>query len=238
MRRFWDARAREDPYFFVDSRLRYRNPDTERFWSEGEADLRRLLAAGGVELAAADRVVEIGCGLGRLTRPIAAQVREVIAIDISEGMLGRARELNPGLANVSWALGDGRSLAPVADGEADVCISHVVFQHIPDPEITLGYVREMGRVLRPGGVAVFGISNDAGVHRVPRAAAPRRLREWLRSLIGRTPRGQAHPAWVGAPIELAELRSAAGQAELEVESITGEGTQYCIVRARRTSLPA
>ena len=235
MRRFWDARAREDPYFFVDNRLRYRDPDTERFWKEGEADLERLLAAGGVALEPEDRVVEIGCGHGRLTRPIAASVAEVMALDISQEMLEQAARLNPGLANVRWLLGDGSSLEPIEDGIADVCLSHVVFQHIPDGRVTLAYVREMGRVLRPGGVAVFGISNDRGVHRVRQHGLRHQIRSLLHRLTGRSPRGQSHPAWVGAAIDLGELREASAEAGLEVEQVEGERTQYCIVRARRAT---
>jgi ubiquinone/menaquinone biosynthesis C-methylase UbiE len=79
----------------------------------------------------------------------------VIALDVSQEMLARARELNAQVQNVEWIHGDGRTLAPIGDGAVDGCFSHVVFQHLPDPEMTLGYVREMGRVLRPGGWAAF-----------------------------------------------------------------------------------
>ena len=48
MRRFWDARGRENAYYFVDSRLDYRDPDLERFWSDGATDLDRLLDAVGM----------------------------------------------------------------------------------------------------------------------------------------------------------------------------------------------
>ena len=36
MQRFWDARAREDAFYFVDNTLNYRAPDLERFWAGGE----------------------------------------------------------------------------------------------------------------------------------------------------------------------------------------------------------
>ena len=55
----------------------------------------------------------------------------------------------------------------------DGCFSHVVFQHIPDPPITLNYVREMGRVLRPGGWALFQVSNDPTIHQPPGGRARR-----------------------------------------------------------------
>lgn len=231
MRTFWDARARENPWYFVDDRLDYSDPDVERFWAAGEQDLVVLLDRLGVELGGADVVVEIGCGLGRLTRALAARAGNVLALDVSPEMLCRARELNPELTNVQWMPGDGVSLAAIADGSADACLSHVVFQHIPDPAITLGYVAEMGRVLRPGGWAGFQISTDPAVHRPQRGR--RTLVRRLAARIGRAPRGQRDAAWLGSPIDLAALHTTACDAGLSVESVQGAGTQFCLVLLRR-----
>jgi SAM-dependent methyltransferase len=231
MRSFWDRRAREDPFFFVDSRLRYGDPDRERFWSRGEADLDALLGTLGARLRRSDVVVELGCGIGRLTRAIAARSARVIAVDVSGEMLAAARAENPDLGNVDWLLGDGVSLRQVPSGAADACISHVVFQHIPDPAITLGYVREMGRVLRAGGWSAFQVSTDPAVHRLPPVGT--RLRRGLRSAIGRAPRGQAAPAWRGSAVDLSELEEAAREAGMRVERVVGAGSQYCGVLARR-----
>src|SRR5918999_1379423 len=138
MGEFWDERAREDAFFFVDSRLEYRRPDLERFWAGGREDLDRILGDLGLELEPESVVVEIGCGIGRLTRALASRAARVIALDVSAEMLARAREHNTELTNVDWIQGDGRSLAGLPDGVADACLSHVVFQHITDPAITLG----------------------------------------------------------------------------------------------------
>jgi SAM-dependent methyltransferase len=229
MRDFWDERAREDAYFFVDNRLVYGRPDEERFWAAGVSDLEVLMGAVEARLDSDDEVLEIGCGLGRLTRALAERARSVIALDVSAEMLARAQDLNPALDNVRWIQGDGTSLAGVEDAAVDASVSHVVFQHIPDPQITLGYVREMGRVLRPGGWAAFQVSNDPAVHR-------RRplLRDRVRALVGRAPRGQTDPAWRGSAVDLADLRSAAATGGLEVERTAYEGTQYCVVMVRRT----
>jgi SAM-dependent methyltransferase len=230
-RSFWDARAEEDAFFFVDNRLDYRKPDLDRFWRGGEEDLDKLLAALGVAVRSDDSVVEIGCGVGRLTRVLAARAADVRALDVSQRMLDVAQEHNGGLANVTWLLGDGASLTGVDAASADACVSHVVFQHVPDPEITLSYVREMGRVLRPGGWAAFQISNDPAIHRPRRGVA--RLRDAVKALVGRAPRGQANPAWRGSAVELGALRAAAADGGMEVERVEGEGTQYCLVLARR-----
>jgi SAM-dependent methyltransferase len=200
--RFWDERAREQALFYVDNTVDYRHPDVERFWAEGERAVDAILGELAIEIRTGDSIVEIGCGVGRLTRALAARAAHVVALDVSSEMLARARALNPEVRNVSWVHGDGESLAGVPDASADGCFSHVVFQHLPRPELTLGYVREMGRVLRPGGWAAFGLSTDPGVHR------PRRRAGWrLAALLGRGPRGQEHPAWLGSAVELGGLES-------------------------------
>jgi len=232
MRDFWNRRAREEPYFFVDDRRAYRDRELAGFWSAGEEDLDRLLALLEVSIAPTNVVLDIGCGVGRLTRVIAARAARVHALDISSEMIERAREHHSDLDNVEWIVGDGRSLEPLGEGSVDGCVSHVVFQHIPDPSITLGYVREMGRVLRPGGWAAFQVSNDARVHRPPRRAGANPLGR-LASALGRAPRGRADPAWLGSAVELEGVRDAAAQGGLELERVVGEGTQFCLIRARK-----
>jgi hypothetical protein len=60
------------------------------------------------------------------------------------------------------------------------------------------------------------------------------LRERLRMLLGRGPRGQTHEAWIGSAVELDELRAAAADGGMAVEKISGVRTQYMLVRLRRT----
>lgn len=231
MRGFWDRRAQEDAFFFVDNRMEYRRPDMERFWEDGERDLDKLLSALGVSVEPKDRVLEIGCGVGRLTRVLSARATSVHALDVSERMLELAKQHNAGLETVEWVLGDGSTLAGIGSGSVDACVSHVVFQHIPDPEVTLSYVREMGRVLNPGGWAAFQISNNPQVHTGGSAVGA--VRRALRSAAGRAPRGQRDPRWRGSMVELGALRRAAGDGSMQVERLVGEGTQFCCVLTRR-----
>src|SRR5689334_12768668 len=121
VRDFWDARAREDAYFFIDDRLDYHDPDMARFWAGGEQDLDRLLELLGVTLTPTDVVVDIGCGVGRLTRVVAERAERVIAIDVSPQMIARAKRHHPELDNVEWIVGDGTSLRPLDDARASVC---------------------------------------------------------------------------------------------------------------------
>lgn len=232
MRRFWDARARENVYYFINNTLDYRAPDAERFWASGEEVWELLADSLDVRLRPSDMALDVGCGMGRLTRALAARAREVIGLDVSAEMVQRARAANRDLPNVRFLEGDGATLAGISDASVDAIVSFVVFHHIPDPMITLGYVREMGRVLRPGGWAAFQVSDAPALHRV--SAAPREsLRQRIRQLAGRAPSGRRDPAWCGSAVDLGALRSTADGAGLETERVTGQGTQCCLVRLRR-----
>jgi SAM-dependent methyltransferase len=229
MRAFWDDRAAEDPYYFVDHRVEYGNVDEEVFWAGGAEALDSFQRTLGFEVGADDVVVDIGCGIGRMTRALAALAARVIAIDVSAVMIERARELNPGLDNVDWVVGDGSSLTGVRNEAVDGCFSLVTFQHIPDPTVTLAYIREMGRVLRPGCWAAFQLSTAASVPWTPTLSD--RLRLAIRGKLGRGPRGQTHPAWVGSTVSGAELQATAEQGGLQIKRLLNPEHLYSAVLA-------
>jgi SAM-dependent methyltransferase len=167
MGRFWDARARGDAFYFVDNTGTYRDADVERFWAEGRRNLDTLLGVLGAEVTSSDVVLDVGCGVGRLTRVLAQRAAHVHAIDVSAEMLQRARELNAHLTNVS---------------------------------------------------------NDPSLHR-PRAGVVDRLK----AAVGRAPKAQDEPQWLGSAVDLDDLRGAAADGGLEIANVVGEGTQFCYV---------
>lgn len=226
--RYWDARARENALYFVNNELEYRAPDAEAFWRSGTEAVERLLGSVRLEVRPSERLLDIGCGVGRLTRALAARAAHVTGIDISSSMLEQARELNRHLRNVEWVHGDGHSLSGVADASIDGCVSHVVFQHLPRPELTLAYVAEIGRVLRPGGWAAFQVSTDPRVHENRPG-----VRERLEGVLRVGPRGLADPAWRGSSVDLDALRAVARASGLRVAAVVGAGTQFTAVGLRR-----
>ena len=232
MAAFWDGRARENAAYFVENRLDYSDTDLEQFWATGPEIVDTILAHLGVALAPTDDVVELGCGLGRLTRVLAARGASVRALDVSPEMLRQARAFNPELGAATWLQCDGRTLTGVADASADVFFCHVVFQHVPDPAITYGYISDVGRVLRPAGWAAFQVSNDPAIHEAP--SPTRGFAHRVRALLGRAPKGSTHPAWLGSAVELDRVRDAAEGAGMTVDRIVGEGTQFCYVLLRRS----
>ena len=110
MGEFWDQRARENSLYFINNSLSYRETDPDAFWASGPNDVDAVLGALGVEIEPDDDIVEIGCGVGRMTRPMAERGRSVRALDVSAEMLQQARAENPQLDNVEWIHGNGTEL--------------------------------------------------------------------------------------------------------------------------------
>jgi SAM-dependent methyltransferase len=117
--------------------------------------------------------LEIGCGAGRITRPLAGSFEKVIAVDVSTDMIARARAVVPN--NVEFRHADGASL-PVDDDAVDAVFCVHVMQHLEDFDAVLGYLREVRRVLRPGGSMMIHI--DLHVEAPPSRRA--QLREEFR----------------------------------------------------------
>jgi SAM-dependent methyltransferase len=175
--------------------------DFERHWLHFEPSL------GGT-------CVEIGCGVGRLSAPLAGTFDRVVALDVSGEMIERARRNAPG--NVEFARVDG-PLIPLAEDEADAVFSVHVLQHLESPDALSAYLRETARVLRPGGTAMLHIwlssASPSRLGRLRRELALRRSRRALRrgekpsTVRMLTPRLEdAYALLAGAELEQIELR--------------------------------
>lgn len=95
--------------------------------------------------------VEIGCGVGRLLKPIAKHCRRVIGVDISERMVDWAAHYLADVPNAEVRLNDGTSLPSIADETVDFVYSYLAFQHITRIEVVDAYIAEIARVLKNGG---------------------------------------------------------------------------------------
>lgn len=124
----------------------------------GNPDLLRAATAEVVDrlgewdlLGSGRRMVEIGCGIGRFVAALAPRMGEVTGLDISEGMIARARERCAGLANARLAVSSGRDLAGVGSRSADLVLAADVFPYLVQAGVAEDHVAEAARVLRPGG---------------------------------------------------------------------------------------
>ena len=100
-------------------------------------------------------MVELGCGAGRMTPNFARRYSRVLALDLSAEMLQRARRIHAQQKNILWLRVSGADLGCLASDSADFVFSYLVLQHLPSEELAFSYVREMLRVLRPGGTFLF-----------------------------------------------------------------------------------
>jgi len=97
--------------------------------------------------SAGSRLLDVGCGTGHHLARYRQRGFEVVGVDGSAEMLELARAANPG---VPLQRADLQTL-PFSDATFDVVLSLEVLRYLPEPALAL---REMARVLRPGGVVV------------------------------------------------------------------------------------
>jgi ubiquinone/menaquinone biosynthesis C-methylase UbiE len=123
------------------------------------ADLQALAAL--VEGQSQARVLDLGCGAGHVSFHVAPRAREVVAYDLSAEMLdvvGRAAA-DRGLRNIVTRQGVAEHL-PFPDESFDYVLSRFSAHHWRDFE---GGLREVARVLRPGGLAGFVDAVSPGI---------------------------------------------------------------------------
>ncbi|HVL88840.1 MAG TPA: class I SAM-dependent methyltransferase [Actinomycetota bacterium] len=219
MRAFWDTKAQKNPLWYVTTILDYAKPDEEQFWQTGEDEVARVLAdakCDGGEAAA-----EIGCGVGRLTRPLAKRFCHVHAFDVSPEMVAHAKRNLMSYPGVAASATSGDGTLPLPDASIDFVLSMQVFHHIPDRTITLRYIREAGRVLRPGGAIGFQLRTcrlSAGpLARLERIA--RNTVEAARRRRRPPPADLDSAAWHGSRVLIGEIRRAARASGMQVESV-------------------
>jgi SAM-dependent methyltransferase len=126
--------------------------DTQEYERSGDATAGDIVEHARV--TATDRVLEIGCGTGRIGVKLAPRCGHWIGADVSTNMLGHAREALKNQANVSILHLNGVDLAGVDSGTVDVAYCSGVFMHLDEWD-RYRYVTEARRVLKPGGRVYF-----------------------------------------------------------------------------------
>ena len=170
-----------------------------------------LLEAAGLHRG--ERVLDVACGTGVVTRLAAEQVGSsgaVAGLDINPAMLAVARSVSSSGAAIEWHEASAESL-PLADGSFDVVLSSLGLQFVPDKASAL---REMRRVLAPGGrLAIATVGPTPPLFAILEQALVRRLKPevaaFMRVVFS-----------LHEPQELETLTSGAGFRDVEVRSTT------------------
>jgi len=131
----------------------------EDFWASGVNEveiIKKMLARHGQDELQNKVSVEYGCGVGRITVPLAMECRHVHAYDISSAHLSHAKARAESLArsNVTFHICSENPMGPLR--ECDFFYSHIVFQHNPPPIIKILVQRAL-QSLRPHGIAIFQV---------------------------------------------------------------------------------
>jgi SAM-dependent methyltransferase len=226
-RRDWEDLAAVDPLWAVLSvpELRGGGWDLETFLATGEGDVEDTMgtAAGLGRPASNNRVLDFGCGVGRLARPFAARFGEYVGVDVAEAMVDQARELHADLPSCRFVVSTAPDLAVFRDGSFDLVYSNLVLQHLPENAAIERYLAEFIRVVRPDGIVVFQLPAKLG--RRQRLQPRRRLYRLLRGFgVGAgflQRRLGLHPIGLLAVPE-AQTRSCLERCGAEVALVTAE----------------
>ena len=203
MRAEWNERAIEDAHYYVA--FGRRDQDDAEFYATAKdlvgelvSELKRLpVAPSGKH----KRALEIGCGPGRLLRPMSHYFNQIYGVDVSDAMVKLAREKLSDVPNAFPHAIGGSDLKIFPDRHFDFVYSYAVFQHIPDPDVVVSYLRETVRVLRPGGIArlqINGLPKDS----------------------------KAYTTWEGVRVSSEEIHALTREYGMDLLALTGVDSQY------------
>jgi len=213
MRADWNRRARKDAHFYVA--FGRRSQDEQEFLA-GAAEVMSALQPEFSRLppssSDARSALEIGCGPGRLMRPMSRQFGEIHGVDISDEMVRLACDQLKDIPHAHVHVTPDSSLGMFADNSFDFVYSYIVFQHIPNRDVVLNYLSEARRVLKTGGI--------------------------LRCQLRGTPpldseMERESTTWTGCHFSGEEVAAFAREHRLQLVALSGLQTQYMWVTLRK-----
>jgi 2-polyprenyl-3-methyl-5-hydroxy-6-metoxy-1,4-benzoquinol methylase len=180
----WERWARREPYYAVLTEERYRGAALdaaarEAFFASGSAYrdfLFEILRKRFERIDPPRRILDFGCGVGRLAIPFAQSGARVIGIDVSPAMLEEARRNAASSGVESLELVRLDSLREEELGELDLINSYITLQHVPE-EKGFGYLRNLLGMVAVGGFAAIHL-----LHTRP-GPAWRRIASRLRTTV-------------------------------------------------------
>lgn len=168
MKKDWDLRAKKDPLFFTRSKKKQTLND---FWQSGKIDRGAII---GINLPRHQKifqdkdpkkmkVLEIGCGNGRILIPMSEIFGQVMGVDVSPEYCKLANERIKKIPNCKVYENNGKDLSMFPDSYFDFCYSFIVFQHIPHKKIITSYIKEVSRVLKSGCLFRFQVNGNPNI---------------------------------------------------------------------------
>jgi SAM-dependent methyltransferase len=205
MREDWERRAHENARYYVATGQEAWSD--EEFYRSGQLVLEQEILTDLTNICQGKdpremKVLEIGCGAGRVTRALAGFFGAVFAVDISAEMVRQARSAVAAFPGAQVFQNNGKDLSVIGAVQMDFAFSCLVFQHIPHREIIENYVREVAALMRPGGLFKFQVQGCAQVQ------------------------AEEEGSWLGAPFTPEDARAMADRTGFEMRYDFGAGDQY------------
>jgi SAM-dependent methyltransferase len=132
--------------------------DHAQWWIDGFTDgadpeyVEQILPLAASELAGYERILDVGCGDGQISRLVAAAGATAVGVDPTWNQIEVAQQRGGGAAYVR----SGAAELPFADASFDAAVACLVFEHIDDVD---GAIAEIARVVRPGGRFSFFLNH-------------------------------------------------------------------------------
>jgi SAM-dependent methyltransferase len=158
VRNDWELLARLDPKWAILTEPSKVDGawESSQFFDSGRREVEQVICLLR-EVApdrTAERALDFGCGLGRLSRALSAYYTRVDGIDIAPSMIAQAQELNIGYDRCFFSVNERSDLKLFPRNAFDLIYTNFVLQHMP-AMLAEGYLREFVRCARPDGLIIF-----------------------------------------------------------------------------------
>jgi SAM-dependent methyltransferase len=233
----WDELGEADPLWAVMS-----SPDKKgnkwkekEFFAEGRAEVRRAIKALETHAPSVgrERVLDFGCGVGRLSRALATEFKEVVGVDIAPSMLKLAKRYRRKNENIRYVLNERTDLRQFPSETFDFIYTHIVLQHM-QPKYARRYLAEFARLLKPGGAVLFQIPShtvvqSTGWRAVIKQLIPPRMREGIESRRRSLAPGEIELYGIRRP-QVEKLLTRRGLTVVDVEPYQVSGAEWVSYR--------
>jgi SAM-dependent methyltransferase len=205
----------------------------EELLETGRCDVRLALEATGMKTGSERTLLDLGCGVGRLSFALADHFGEVLGLDVSPSLIAEA-ERHKDRSNVSFYCGDGHRIHLNDRRQFDTIFSFEVLHYL-DPEILRENFASVFEYLKPGGEFVFEINCATISHKTRLSMSFRSLlyhlgvREW---------RGWPNaPGFRRFPHGVADVRTLLNDLGFEVRNVIADNPRQTWFVAGRPDSP-
>lgn len=156
----WDSFGKKDPLWAIltDSKKKNGKWDINEFYMTGVKEISSVMEyidKTGVKIKK-DKVLDFGCGIGRLSQAFTEYFDQVVGVDIAQSMIDTANLYNKHKEKCKYFTNVQSDLKMFDNESFSFIYSNIVLQHIK-PEYSKIYIKEFIRLLVPNGVLVFQV---------------------------------------------------------------------------------